>query len=103
MSSCGGRISPRRLRKRKYNLACVEDEVFVRDILSEELDIVSSDELNSESEGECPSDELSNTSTESECKSETSACTDGWEDALLASNFREKQLAQWLCGDLKSP
>jgi hypothetical protein len=60
MASRGGRILPHRLRKRKYNLACVEDEVSVRDILSEELDIVSSDELNSESEGECPSDESSN-------------------------------------------
>jgi hypothetical protein len=57
MASRGGRISPCRLRKCKYNLACVEDEVSVRDILSEELDIVSSDEMNSESEGECPSDE----------------------------------------------
>jgi hypothetical protein len=92
MASRGGRISPHRLRKRKYNLACVEDKVSVRDILSEELDIVSSDELNSESEGECPSDESINTSTESE----TSVCTDGWEDALLAPNFRAKQLAQWL-------
>jgi hypothetical protein len=52
------------LRSEKYNLACVEDEVSVRDILSEELDIVSSDELNSESEGECPSNESSNTLTE---------------------------------------
>jgi hypothetical protein len=65
MASRGGRISHRRLRKRKYNLACVEDEVSVRDVLSEWLDIVSSDELNSESEGKCPSDESSNTSTES--------------------------------------
>jgi hypothetical protein len=59
MASRGGRISPRRLRERKYNLACVEDEVSVRDILSEELDIVSSDVLNSEREGEYPSDESS--------------------------------------------
>jgi hypothetical protein len=59
MASRGGRISTRRLRKCKYNLARVEDEVSVRDILSEELYIVSSDELNSESEGECPSDESS--------------------------------------------
>jgi hypothetical protein len=77
MASYEGRISPRRLRKRKYNLACVEDDVSVSDILSEELDIVSSDELNSESEGECPSDESSNTSTETECESETSVCTMG--------------------------
>jgi hypothetical protein len=102
MASRGGRISPRRLRKRKYNLAFVKDEVSVCDILSEELDIVSS-ELNSESEGECLSDESSNMSTESECESETSVCTDGWEYALLAPNFQGKQLAQWLCGDLKSP
>jgi hypothetical protein len=83
MASRGGRISRRRLRKRKYNLACAEDEVSVRDILSEELDIVSGDELNSESEGECPSDKSSNTSTESECESETSVCTDGWEDVTV--------------------
>jgi hypothetical protein len=35
MASHEGRISPRRLRKRKYNLACVEDEVSLSDILSE--------------------------------------------------------------------
>jgi hypothetical protein len=64
MASRVGRISPRRLRKRKCNLACVEDEVSVRNILSEELDIVSSDKLNSDSEGECPSDESSNKLTE---------------------------------------
>jgi hypothetical protein len=103
MASRGDKISPRHLRKRKYNLACVEDEVSVCDILSEELDIVSSDELNSESEGKCPSDESSNMSTESECESETRVCTNGWENALLTPNFRAKQLAQWLCGDLKSP
>jgi hypothetical protein len=80
MASRVGGILPCRLRKRKYNLACVKDEVSVRDILSEELDIVSSDELNSDSEGECPSDKSSNTSTESE----TSVCTDGWEDVTLA-------------------
>jgi hypothetical protein len=77
--------------------------VSVRDILSKELDIVSSDELNSESEGECPSDESSNTLTENERESETSVCTDGWEDALPEPNFQAKQLTQWLCGDLKSP
>jgi hypothetical protein len=66
MASRGFRISLHRLRKCKYNLACVEDEVSVRDILSEELDIVSNNELNSENEGECPSDESTNTSTESE-------------------------------------
>jgi hypothetical protein len=83
MASRVGRISPRRLRKRKYNLACVKDEVSVRDILSEELDTVSSDELNSDSEGECPSNDSSNMSTESECQSETSVCTDGWEDVMV--------------------
>jgi hypothetical protein len=82
MASREGRISPRRLRKCKYNLACVEDEVSVSDILNKELYIVFSNELNSESEGECPSDESSNTSTESDCESETSVCTDVWEDVM---------------------
>jgi hypothetical protein len=57
--------------------------VSVSDILSEELDILSSDELNSESECDCPSDKSSNTSTECECESETSVCTDGWEDLMV--------------------
>jgi hypothetical protein len=83
MASREGIILPRRLRKRKYNLVYVEDEVSVSDILSEELDIVSSDELNSESEGECPSEESSNRSMESECESETSVCTGGWEDVTV--------------------
>jgi hypothetical protein len=50
------------MRKRKYNPACVEDEVSVSDMLSEELDIVSGDELNLENEGRSASEESSNTS-----------------------------------------
>jgi hypothetical protein len=60
------------MRKRKYNSACVEDEVSISDMLSEELDMVSGDELNSENEGQSASEESSNTSPESECESETS-------------------------------
>jgi hypothetical protein len=41
---------PSRMKKRKYNRACVEDEVSIIDMLSEELDIVSGDEMNLENE-----------------------------------------------------
>jgi hypothetical protein len=34
--------------KWKYNPACVEDEVSISDMLSEELDIASGDEMNLE-------------------------------------------------------
>jgi hypothetical protein len=36
------------MKKLKYNPACVEDEVSISDMLSEELDIVSGDEMNLE-------------------------------------------------------
>jgi hypothetical protein len=63
---------PSRMKKRKHNAACVEDEVSISDVLSEELRIVSADEMNLENEGQSASEEPSNTSSESECKSETS-------------------------------
>jgi hypothetical protein len=45
---------------------------------SDELDIISGDEMNLENEGQSASEELSNTSSESECESETSVvCIDG--------------------------
>jgi hypothetical protein len=74
---------PSRMKKRKYNPACVGDEVPISDMLSEELDLVSGDELNLENEGQSASEEWSNTSPESECESETSVygrvgrCYDG--------------------------
>jgi hypothetical protein len=72
------------MKKRKYNPACVKDEVSISDILSEELDIVSGDEMNLENERQSASEELSDTSPESECESETSvACIDGWEDVTM--------------------
>jgi hypothetical protein len=40
------------MKKRKNNPACVEDEVSISDVLSEELDIVSGDEMNLENEGQ---------------------------------------------------
>jgi hypothetical protein len=53
-------------------------------MLSEELDIVSGDEINLENGGQSASEESSNTSSESECESETSvACIDGWEDVTI--------------------
>jgi hypothetical protein len=67
------------MKKRKYNPACVEDEVSISVMLSEELDIASGEEPNLENEGRSGSDVSSNTSSESECESETSvACIDGW-------------------------
>jgi hypothetical protein len=45
-------LMPSRMKKRKYNPMCVEDEVSISDMLSEELDIVSGDEMNLENEGQ---------------------------------------------------
>jgi hypothetical protein len=48
-------------------------------VICEELDIVSGDVMNLENEGQSASEESSNTSSESEHESETSAvCIDGW-------------------------
>jgi hypothetical protein len=53
-------------------------------MLSEELDIVSGDEINLENEGQSASEKSSNTSPESECESETSVvCIYGWEDVTM--------------------
>jgi hypothetical protein len=53
---------PSRMKKRKYNPACVEDEVSISDMLSE---LVSGDVMNLETEGQSSSEESSNTSPES--------------------------------------
>jgi hypothetical protein len=72
------------MKKWKYNPSCVEDEVSISDMLSEEVDIVSGDEMNLENEGQSASEESSNTWSESECESETSVvCIDGWEDIMM--------------------
>jgi hypothetical protein len=74
------------MKKQKYNSACVEDEVSVSDMLSEELDIVSGDEMNLENEGQSASEESSNTSSESVCESETSVVyINGWEDVTMGN------------------
>jgi hypothetical protein len=52
---------------------CVEDEESVNDMLSEELDINSDDEMNLENEGENASEESSSEMLGSESESETSA------------------------------
>jgi hypothetical protein len=79
-----GMLLPSHMNKRKYNPACVEDEVSISDMLSEELGRVSGDEMNLENEGQSASEESSNTSSESECESETSVVyIDGWEDVMM--------------------
>jgi hypothetical protein len=72
------------MKKWKNNPMHVKDEVSISNMLSEELDIISGDEMNLENEGQSASKESSNTSPESECESETSiACIDGWEDVTM--------------------
>jgi hypothetical protein len=70
------------MKKWKYNPAYVKDEVSISDMLSEELDIVSGDEMNLENEGQSASEELSNTSSESECEMSV-VCIDGSEDVMM--------------------
>jgi hypothetical protein len=53
-------------------------------MLSEEVDIVSGDQMNLEDEGQSAIEESSNTSSEGEGESETSVvCIDGWEDVTM--------------------
>jgi hypothetical protein len=47
---------PSHMKQRKYNSACVEDEVSISGMLSEELNIVSGDEMNLENEGQSASE-----------------------------------------------
>jgi hypothetical protein len=55
-------------------------------MLSEELNIVSGDEMNLENEGQSASEESGNILSESECESETSVvCIDGWEDITMGN------------------
>jgi hypothetical protein len=60
------------LKKRKYSSACVTDKESINDMLSEELNIISGGEINLENKEQSASEESSNTSSESECESETS-------------------------------
>jgi hypothetical protein len=69
------------MKRWKYNPVCVKDEEFNSDVLREELNIDSDDEMNLENEGQCVSEDLSKASLESECESETSVVRiDEWED-----------------------
>jgi hypothetical protein len=71
-------------KKTEIYPACVEDEVSISDMLSEELDSLSGDEMNLENEGQSASEESSNTSSEIESESETSVvCIDVWEDVTM--------------------
>jgi hypothetical protein len=54
-------VLPSRMKKRKYNPACAEDEESISDMLSEELDIASDDEMNLENKEQSASEESSNT------------------------------------------
>jgi hypothetical protein len=75
------------MKRRKYNHTFVEDEESISDMLSEELDIDSDDEMNLEN-GQSTSEELSNT-LESECDSETSVVlTDGCEDMAMGNKLK---------------
>jgi hypothetical protein len=72
------------LRTGRLLPTCVKDEESISDMLGEELDIVSGDEMNLENEGQSASEESSNTLSESEYESETSVvCIDGWEDVTM--------------------
>jgi hypothetical protein len=74
------------MKRQKYNpvCVCVNDEESISDMLNEELDVDSDDEMNLENEGQSVSEESSNTSSESERESETSVvCIDGWEDMTM--------------------
>jgi hypothetical protein len=72
MALCTAIFVLSRMKKRLFNSACVEDEVSISDMLSEELDIDSGDEMNLENEGQSASEESRNTLPECECESETS-------------------------------
>jgi hypothetical protein len=72
------------MKKLKYNPMNVKDEESTSDMLSEELNIDSDDEMNLENEGQSVSEESSNASSESQCESETNVVhIDGWEDVTV--------------------
>jgi hypothetical protein len=78
MASRSGKPGPSGFRKRKYNPLC-DDEEAISDMVNEERDIDSDDEVDLEIEGETVSEELSNEKSESESESETcGASVDGW-------------------------
>jgi hypothetical protein len=71
-------------------------------MLSEELDIFSGDEMNLENEGQSANEESSNTSSESECESETNVvCIDGWEDVTM--NDKKPNTYTFKCRTTISP
>jgi hypothetical protein len=72
----------------------VEDEESINDMLNEELDVDSDDEMTLKNEGQSACDESSNASSESECESKTSVVRiDGQEDVTMGDkkpNIYEK-------------
>jgi hypothetical protein len=64
---------------------CVKDEESTSDMLSEELDVDSDDEMNLENKGQSVSEESSNVSSESQCAGESSdVCIDRWEEVTMS-------------------
>jgi hypothetical protein len=84
MALCTGRHLPSRLKKRKYNPVCVEDEGSINDTLNEELSTDSDDKMNLENEGQSASEESSNASLESKCEGKTCVVRiDGQEEVTM--------------------
>jgi hypothetical protein len=71
MFLCSAEPRPSGLKKLKYNPLCDVNEECSSDMLSEEFNIDSDDEINMEIEGETASEESSNETSESGSKSET--------------------------------
>lgn len=77
MTSHSNKPGPSRFKKQKYNPLCDEDEEAISDMVNEEIDIDSDEQMDLAVEGETASEELSNKKSESE--SETSgASVEGW-------------------------
>jgi hypothetical protein len=62
------------LKKQIYNPLCDADEESISDMLNEELDIDSGDEIDSEIEGETASEESSNKMSERERERSVVVC-----------------------------
>jgi hypothetical protein len=72
------------IEETRYNPLCDVGEECSSDLLSEELNIDSDDEIALEIEGEAASEESSNEMSESESESETNVlCVGGWEDVTM--------------------
>jgi hypothetical protein len=71
---CSAKPRPSGLKKLKFNPLCDADEESSSDMLSEELDIDSDDEINMKIEGETACEVSSNKMSESENETSVAAC-----------------------------